>query len=193
MSDLGPSRELVDRWRSGDQDAAQELHRRFAARLCRFADRQINEKFGRRFGAEDVVQSVFASIFRRTEEGLYPIDDSGAIWSLLVTMTLNKVRKYAEREQAAKRDINKEAYPDADSAVQDWLTREPTADEAALMVDGFEALLAGLAAPEPEIIRLCLEGYSTSEIAAQVGRTRWTVRRALNRFGDRIRQEIAKK
>ena len=183
MSDSG---DLVDRWRSGDQAAARELHHRYAVRLCRLAERQLDQRLGRRVEADDIVQSVFRTFFRRTEQGEYPIEDSGSLWSLFVQITLNKVRKQSQRHRAKKRDIRRETYPDADPRKPEWLARDPTPEEASLLIDELESLLNGLRDPEPEIIRLCLEGHSTSDIAASVGCTRWTIRRVLNRIGNRL-------
>ena len=56
--------------------------------------------------------------------------------------------------------------------------------------DELETLLAGLDQPEPEIIRLRLQGYSSLEIANQVGCSRWTVRRVLDRIGHRLHERL---
>jgi len=69
--------DLVERWPSGEQAGAEELHRRCARRLCSLAAGQIGQRPGRRVGADDVVQSVFQTFFRRSAEGEYPIDHSG--------------------------------------------------------------------------------------------------------------------
>ncbi len=190
MTAIEPSKELLNKWRAGDENAATELHDRFAERIYRLAEKQINNKFKRRFDADDVVQSVLRTFFRRTEEGQYPVDDSVWLWRLLVKMTMNKIRKYAEREEAAKRNINNETYPDADSVPPNWLAREPSVNEATVLVDELASLVKDLNSSEAEIIGLCLQGRSTTEIAAAIGCSRWTVRRNLDRIGNRVRKQI---
>ena len=54
----------------------------------------------------------------------------------------------------------------------------------------FELLLQQLREREAQMFRLCLEGYSTSEIASQLGCTRWTVRRVLDRVGQRLAERL---
>ncbi|NUQ65639.1 MAG: sigma-70 family RNA polymerase sigma factor [Pirellulales bacterium] len=190
MADSRPAKALVERWRSGDQVAAQEIYRRYARRLCAIAEQWIDAKLGRRVEADDIVQSVFQTFFRRTHEGEYQIDHSGALWKLLVQITLNKVRKQAERHHAAKRDVASEVCPDIERLNPEFFARDPSHEEVAAFLDELEFLTTGLVDPEPEIVRLCLEGYSAAEIATEVGCTRWTVRRVLARVGERLQRRM---
>ncbi|NLY01112.1 MAG: sigma-70 family RNA polymerase sigma factor [Rhodopirellula sp.] len=190
MSDAAPAKALVERWQSGDQQAADELYRRYAQRLCALADRWIDAKLGRRVGADDVVQSVFRTFFRRSHQGDYQLDHSGSLWRLLVQITLNKVRHQAERHRAAKRDVAAEVHCDGEQLSPEFFARDPSQEEVAAFLDELELLTTGLRDPEPEIVRLCLEGYSASEIASEVGCTRWTVRRVLTRLGDRLQRRM---
>ena len=41
----------------------------------------------------------------------------------------------------------------------------------------------GLESPEPEMVRLAIEGHTPSQIAKQIGCSRWTVRWVLDRVG----------
>ena len=94
----------------------------------------------------------------------------------------------AEKAGAAKRNQALEVYPDASDKGLEWMTREPSPEEAALFVEELEALLHGMREPEPEIIRMCLDGHTSPEIAAAIGCSRWTVRRVLSRIGERLRE-----
>jgi RNA polymerase sigma factor (sigma-70 family) len=153
----------------------------------------MGERLRRRVGADDVVQSVFRTFFRRTEKGEYPIDHSGSLWHLLVTITLNKVRRQGERHGAAKRNVRAEVDLDDAQLSPEAVARGPTPEEAVLFMDELEALLRDLPEPEPEIVRLCLEGHSSSEIAQRTSCSRWTVRRALDRFGRRAQKRLEEK
>lgn len=190
MSQTETSQQLVERWREGDQVAADELYRRYAERLCRLAEVQMDDRVRRRVGADDVVQSVFRTFFRRTARGEYSFVDSGALWSLLVRITLNKTRKHAAGHRAAKRDVGVEVHADSKGLSPEVIARDPSPEEAAVFVDELESLLSGLRDPEPEIVRRCLEGYSSPEIAAAVGCSRWTIRRVLARVGDTLKRKI---
>lgn len=185
-----PSGPLVERWKSGDQSAAQELHRLYSAQLCRLAEQQLDQRLKRRVDGEDVVQSVFRSFFRRTANGEYAIDDSAELWNLLVRITLNKVRDQARHHRAQKRDVAAEAA-DIEETLIEELAHEPTPEDAAALLDEVETALQGVSAQEANVIRLAMDGYSSSEIASELGCSRWTVRRILNRLGTRISRRLS--
>jgi len=184
------ARELLDRWRSGDQQAAEELYHRYAQRLCQLAERQMAPRLRRRVGADDVVQSVFRTFFRRTEKGEYPIDHSGSLWRLLVKITMNKIRHQGERHRAAKRNVEAEVDIMAAGVSPEAFAEDPSPEAAVWLMDELEALLAGCDVSEGEMLTLCLEGYSTTEIAQRKGCSRHTVRRVLNRFGRQLQRNL---
>ena len=182
--------EMLQRLRSGDQAAAEELHRRYAQRLCALAERQIGSRLGRRVGEDDIVQSVFRTFFRRTAEGEFSIDHSGSLWHLLVRITLNKIRRQGERHHAGKRDVAAEVYAGDGKLHPEVVAHDPAPEEVVLLIDELEDLLTGLKEPEPEIVRLGIQGYSSEEIATEVKCSRWTVRRVLNRTGHQLRKRL---
>ena len=182
---------LLNKWRQGDQQAAENLHRRYAQRLCRLADRRVAGTLKRRFDAEDAVQSAFRTFFRRAANGQYQVDHSGEIWNLLLKITLNKIRHKAERENAAKRNVRAEFHPASDGFAAEVLAHEPTPDEAVELEDELAQVLQDLGEDDPEIVRFALEGFSTSEIAERACCSRWTVRRVLNRVGGQLEKRLA--
>ena len=186
MPSRKPSDELIERWRSGEETAAEELHRRYAQRLLALAEKQIGNRLGRRVGADDIVQSVFQTFFRRTADGEYSIDHADALWRLLVRITLNKIRKQGAHHGAAKRDVATEVHGDDSRCNPMSAACAPDDQDGYLLLDELQTLMSGLPPPEPEILRLKLEGYSTSEIAGQLRCSRWTVRRVLNRIGRQL-------
>jgi len=181
-----PAQELVERWRAGDQVAADELHRRFAQRLCKLVERELDSKLRARVDASDVVQSAFRSFFRRTRDGQYSVDHSGALWRLLVRITVRKVRKHAEYHRAAKRDCAKEVSADEEYLEMVTVAAGPSPEEAAIFTELLEKVQCGLNEAEQAIFCLRLGGYPIAEIAAKVGCTRWAVRRTLARMEKRL-------
>ena len=174
---------VLERWRDGDDEAAEEIYVRYADRLWKLARTQIGQRLGRRFDADDVVQSVFRTFFRRARNDEFAIDQSVALWQLLVKITINKVRGKAKFHKAAIRDIAREIHAPGDELLPEILADVPETQSAATLLDELDDLLARLKDREVEIVKLCLEGFSTPEIAARVGRSRSTVRRLLNRVG----------
>lgn len=57
-----------------------------------------------RIDPEDVTQSVFRSFFQRQKAGQFTLRDWGALWGLLVTMTIRKCGRRADEFYAARRD-----------------------------------------------------------------------------------------
>ena len=190
MSATEPAKLLLERWRTGDQAAAEQLFLRYSQRLHALAERRISERLARRVGPEDIVQSVFRTFFRRTGEGQFAIDHSGSLWRLLVQITLFKIRGQHQRHHAARRDLSAELQAAPGEQQVEALARDPSPEEAAALNDELEAALAGLEPAEQEMLRLCLQGHSPSEIATQVGCSRWTVRRVLDRIGNRLQRRL---
>ena len=183
--------DVLKRWRDGDEEAAEQLYLRYADRLWTLARTQIGHRFGGRFDADDVVQSVFRTFFRRARGGEFAIDQSVALWQLLVKITINKVRRKAKFHKAAIRDIAREAHGLGDELLPETLADLPEAESSAALLDELDKLLAGLKDREIEIVKLCLEGFSTAEIAARVSRSRSTVRRLLNRVGGLLEKRFS--
>jgi RNA polymerase sigma-70 factor (ECF subfamily) len=190
MSESDLVGDLLARLQSGDPSAADELYRRYAQRLCAIADRQLGRRLRAREDPEDVVQSAFRTFFRRAADGQFQVDHASGLWNLLVTITLNKVRLRAQRHGAGKRNVRAEVGLDLDQLDPRLVAREPTVEEAAAFIDELDFILCGLQDPDPEIVRLCFQGYSPSEIAARVNCSRWTVRRVLDHVGDRLRRRL---
>lgn len=191
MTDLEATGDLLERWRrTGDQAAANQLYNRFAESLCRLAERHMDQRLQQRVGGDDVIQSAFRTFFRRTAEGQYSLDDPGSVWNLLVTITLNKVRRQGERHRAGKRDIGVERSLDSSRIHPEALSRDPSPEHAVTMIDELRNLFDVLSESERELIRLELEGYTSAEIAERLGCSRWTVRRVHNRVFERMRSRV---
>jgi len=60
-----------------------ELVERYTQRLLALARRQLPERVRSRVDAEDVVQSVYRSFFRRLNEDRFSFADSHDVWRLL--------------------------------------------------------------------------------------------------------------
>jgi len=186
MSASEPAKDLLQRWRSGDQSAAEALYLRYAERLWTLAEREIGERLRRRVGADDILQSVFGTFFRRTAEGQFSIQESGSLWRLLAQITLNKVRRQAEFHGAGRRDMRAEVHIDGGQVSPELFARTPTRDDIGVVLSELEALITELDPSETEIVRLTAEGYSVAEIGSKAGCSRWTVRRVLNRVRDHL-------
>ena len=184
MDRPGPTAELLDRLRAGDQQAAEAVFDRYARELVRVADRHLSRKLAGRVDGEDVVQSVFRTFFRRSAAGEFRLDASDQLWRLLLTITLRKVRAKGRFHTAEMRDAGAEAGGDA--ALFEAAARGPGPDAAAVLVDQIESVLRGLPPLYAELLDLRLQGCTPTEIAPRLGVSRQTVHRALNLLQQRL-------
>ncbi len=190
MSEHSPAAELLDRWKAGDESAAGELYRRYAQRLCTIAEGQVGQRLASRVGAEDVVQSALRTFFRRAACGEFQIDHSGALWRLLVRITLNKVRRHGEYHRAQKRNVGAEVALGMERASPERLTKSPTHEESVELADELKLIFAGMSDRDQKIVQMRLEGYKLAEIANRAGCARRTVSLVLRRMGDLLRKRL---
>ena len=100
----------------------------------------------------------------------------------------NKVRKYAERHRAQIRDVMSEIELDASAQAAKFADQHPGPEEWAVVRDEIRVLTRGFVPRDLKILQLRFEGHASSEIAEQVGCSRWTVRRVVEGFGCRLQQ-----
>jgi RNA polymerase sigma-70 factor (ECF subfamily) len=194
INDLLPHAEASDgsllrRFQAGSEQAAADLYRRYARRIHRLAESSCRGELGRRLDADDVVQSVFSSFFRRARDGDYEVPDGHELWGLLLVMALNKIRARGAFHRAARRDVR--ATQPADS-LEDTVA-DDRHDELALATLRLAVDEALQSHPESnrQIVRLRIEGFEVAEIAARSGRSRRTVERVLQEFRHQLREALA--
>ncbi|MBI3823548.1 MAG: hypothetical protein HY289_12835 [Planctomycetes bacterium] len=190
------SLELLDRWRhTSDQQAATELFHRYASRLIGLARAQISPKLARRLSPEDVVQSVCNSFFLRVRDGRLEVQPGDELWSLLATITVHKVFGKVEHHTAKKRSVKREQDMNASDSVclldLEGIARDPSPEDEAILADERSRALQSLSPVHRQIVELRLEEYTSTEIAARVGRTDRMVRLVLADFGKRLQERIA--
>lgn len=184
--------ELVDLWRAGDEDAATILHERHLARLLNLVGRHLADKFNSRLDPDDVVQSVFRSIFRLTREGRFEFEGDSDFWKLLLTMALNKVRNTVRHHQAGKRTPAAESISTSADGVDGYivnrLSSQPTLQEIVSFADMLELVLEQLDPNQQLLIQYRIEGYTQKEIAQKLGVDDRTVRRMFANIRNRGEQ-----
>jgi RNA polymerase sigma-70 factor (ECF subfamily) len=182
--------EFLARLRTGDDDAANELFRRFAGQLLGLARGRIDAGLRHKVDPEDVVQSAFKSFFFRYGEGDLGFVNWDSLWGMLTLITVRKCAERVAYHRADRRDAAREApAPHGDEAAPspDTFGREPTPLEAAVLGETVDQLFAGLDEDERPVLELSLQGYTTRDISERLGRAERTVR--LLREGIRHRLE----
>ncbi|MEX2188660.1 MAG: sigma-70 family RNA polymerase sigma factor [Pirellulales bacterium] len=173
---------LVRRFRRGEQDAATELYLRYADRLEKLAQRETGRDLGPRVDAEDVVQSVFRTFFRRAAQGQYDLPAGEELWRLILVIALNKIRQLGIHHRAAKRSATRTKSVEHWDAVP---AATGTSDDAtALSTLGMvvDELLSQLPAAHRTMIEMRIEGHEVAEIADRTARSPRSVERVLQNF-----------
>ncbi len=173
--------ELVERWREGEEVAATLLHERYLNKLLNLVGRHLADRFNSRLDPDDVVQSVFRSIFRLTREGRFEFEGDSAFWKLLLTMALNKVRNTVRHHQAGKRDPKVESVSISSDGVDGYIVNrlgsQPSIQEIVSFADMLERVLERLDPDQQLLIQYRIEGYTQKEIAEKLSVDDRTVRR----------------
>lgn len=183
------SDELLTRYHVGrDAAAAEELFRRYSARLTALVGSRLSKALATRVDPEDVVQSAYRSFFVLAGEGNIHVNAKGDLWRLLVQIALRKVYRSARRHRAECRSVEREHHGDGVDALA--LSREPTPAEAAAFLDEMERLLQPLDELKRRIIEMRLHGHEADEIAREVHRSARTVRRVLATCGSDLERRI---
>ena len=188
---------LLNRFRGGDADAAEDLFHRYVDRLVALASSRLSTRVARRVDAEDVVQSVYGSFFERARAGQYALERSGDLWRLLAGITVNKVLGQVERHQQQKRDFKREqpltvgAVHDADSRALELMAGTPGPDEAVIVMDELEQVMQQLNPTQRRVLELRLAGESIEEIADEISRSHRTVRRLLERLRQLLEDRLS--
>jgi hypothetical protein len=172
---------LVEQMRSSDpatrEAAARQIWQRHFPRLLTLACQHLDQRLKRRTDEQDVLQSMYASFCFRQQRGDFSMDDRSDLWRLLVTMTLNKTRKAAEKQRSQRRDYRREAnvggaagagendsFTD-DEALAQMEDSSPSPAEAAELTEELERRMKALPEALQQIALWKLEGYSNEDIA----------------------------
>jgi RNA polymerase sigma-70 factor, ECF subfamily len=190
MTDNDSFDALMERLRSGEDEAARTVFERFAGRLIQLAQRQLAPRLAQRVDPEDVVQSVYQSFFLRHREGRLEVGDWDGLWCLLTRITLRKCAGRAEFHSAERRDVGRE-QAGGGSGEAPWQTafdREPLPQEVAILGETLEQLFRETDPDDRPVLELSLQGHSAAEISLQLGRALRTVHRLRERVRRRLEE-----
>jgi RNA polymerase sigma-70 factor (ECF subfamily) len=184
--------ELMDRLRSGEDEAARDVFARFATRLVGLARRHLDGRLAVKVDPEDVVQSAYKSFFIRQRDGSLEIGNWDGLWGVLTMITLRKCADRAAYYRAGKRDVTRELIAKSDDSSPDAaaeiaIDREPSPEEAAVLAETVERLFKVTDDPdERTILELSLQGFTATEISESLGRAERSVRRLRERVRKRL-------
>jgi RNA polymerase sigma factor (sigma-70 family) len=185
MPHLETSAELLQKFRDGDERAAEQLFCRYVGRLTLLARSRLSPTLAVRTDPEDIVLSAYRSFFIGARDGKFILSRSGDLWRLLVSITLHKLYRHARTQTAEHRALAVWQF-EATATNQPDFSREPSPDEAVALADELAALLSKLDPFARRVLELRLQDRSLAEISDNLGRCERTIRRTLATIRQRL-------
>jgi RNA polymerase sigma-70 factor (ECF subfamily) len=181
--------EFLRRIRSGDEEAAAELVRRYEPLIRREVRMRLTDpRLCRLFDSGDICQSVLLSFFVRAATGQYRLEQPRDLRNLLVAMAQNKLVSRSRRHRREGRGpmtaINPQQTLDA------LVDGHPCAERITIARDLLVQVRQRLTEDERSLAELRGQGCSWPEVAAQVGGTSEARRKQLARGLDRVMHEL---
>ena len=188
-SENDPVSQWIEELKHGDDSAARNLWDHFVLRLYEAAQRKLHTSAKRVYDEQDAAQSAFHALCAGVAAGRFPdLNDRKSLWRLLLVITSRKVsnrHRYDHQEQRDVRRTNTDSVflRTGDSGLMEKLpTTEPSPEFSTEFVELWGQLFEAL---DPQLQRigwLKIEGYSDQEIGDQLGCTRRTVQRKVERI-----------
>ncbi len=183
---------LLRRVRGGDQEAAALLAKEYEPEIRREARRRLQDSNLRRIiDSTDICQSVMANFFLRAALGQFEIEDPKAALRLLLKMTRNRVREWARREQAQRRDRRRLHSMDAGRLPgYEPVAPGPSPSAVVATEELINQFRDRLSEEERRIASLRGGGVSWGGVAAEFGQSPDALRKRLARAIDRVAKEL---
>ena len=162
--------------RDGDEQAAAMLYERYARRVFGLVRAKLGAHLAAVAEPEDIVQSVFKSVFRGMQSGSYDAPPGDTLWNLLAVIAVRKLTNRANHHSAQRRDTRRNVSLDQGSGSAAAASDEPSVEFLELCI---RESLEKLRPLHREILTLRIEGHSVEEIREKTGRSRRTVERSL--------------
>jgi RNA polymerase sigma factor (sigma-70 family) len=181
--------ELIRRVRDRDQDAAQELVRRYESTIRRIIRIRLRDANLRRLlDSTDICQSVLASFFIRTALGQYEVDSPEELLNLLTAIARNKLSNQAERLKAQKRDVRRDAAGDDPTPHVADDASDPS--EQASARELLDKVRDRLGPDERYLAEQRSLGRNWQELADELGGTDVALRKKLTRALNRVMADL---
>src|SRR5262249_10435413 len=178
----------------GDRDGAELIWARYSCRLAGLARARLRAADRRAADEEDVALAALDSVCRGVERGRFPrLDDRDDLWRLLVVGTIPKAIGLADHERRPRGgDGHVRLLSELDpEEIERVIGAEPTPALAAQATEQCRRLLDLL--PDESLRRVAtrkLEGFTNSELAAELGCVEATVERKLQRIRSLWAREV---
>ncbi len=180
---------LMERVRTGDQDAATLLVRQHEAavrRAVRF--RLTDPRMRSLFDSMDICQSAMGSFFVRAAAGQYEVKSPEDLVKLLTTIARNKLVNHVRKESSALA-----LRGSAETRAEDLATAvsgEPDPERFSMAMELCESALGLMTSEERVLLEHRRQGHAWEAVAEMMNSTPVVLRKQLSRALDRVLQEV---
>ena len=182
---------LVERLKAGDEAALQAIFDRYAAKLYNVAQRILGDVAD----AEEVIQDVFWTAFRKAKSFRGTAQFSTWLYRLTVNSALGKIRRSKKNREVGYEEYLPKFQPDGHHQVRPVIDWSNTLDETyahrelqALLKQALERLKP---VDKSVVVLSDMEGMSDKEIAVTLGLTVSAVKTRLHRARLFLRGNLA--
>jgi len=178
-----PLETLLEKMRSGDLRAAEQVFEMYEPELRLIVRRRLSRRLRTKFDSLDVVQSVWAHVLHDFQVGSRSIASSTHLRNFLVRVTRNCMTDRLRHYRAA---LECEQPLEVDRATTGLSSGQPRASEFAQANELWENLLAICPPEHRELLRLKRQGLSLADIAASTGMHEGSVRRVIRKLARKL-------
>jgi RNA polymerase sigma factor (sigma-70 family) len=179
----------------GQEDVLDDFYKAYGPTLQRVVCRRLNSGLQRRFDADDVVQSVLRTFFRRAQEGDLELEDQQRVWHLLCAISVTKMRDKIRFHNRMRRAMKKEQSAnagggDTSGERMDFAASDPQPVDTVAFDEVFEGVFSSLEPDEQTVIQMKIQEHSNAEIAQTLKVSERTIRRMLERLQEKFREML---
>jgi len=185
-------RQLMERVRSGDNEAVGEVLRQFETEVRIVVRQRLPKRLRVRYDSMDFVQAVYQSImvdwrsdsgtqFQSPQQMLAYLSSTARNKVIEIYRRETKTRKYDIQKEVARVSSSNKAEPEA----YEPQGTDPTPSQYAQARELIDHLTKGKPAVVARILELRQQGLTFEEIGQQVGLSERSVRRILGELRDR--------
>jgi RNA polymerase sigma-70 factor (ECF subfamily) len=185
----GNIRQLLDRIKNGDEDAARELLARYESKVRMVVRRRLPRLLRQRFDSIDFLQSVWGSFFHRIRTGENDIEGERSLIAFLAWAARNKVVDEFRHAATQKQDVRRERSMERASLHDRAFEVVDTPSQLVQARETYQRLRDQLPEERRAVIELKAAGYSCGEIGERLGLSERTVQRIVEDLRHRTRDE----
>ena len=178
----------IDQLSNGNEQAAEKLWQHLSARLQDFARQKLDVQTRRLYDENDIANSAFHSLCRGLAGGRIAAENRGALWGLLAVIASRKVtakQRYLNRQKRGAGMVRGESgfAQLGDAGINQIDGQNQSPDILAEVAESCEQLLDSLQDDMlKKIVLLKFQGATDGEVAEELGCTRRTIVRKLEKI-----------